>query len=108
MFSKLSVMVASMLITLAAAIPNGTPPPPVTPPDTLMCCDSVVTSTSPAASVIEIVFGIDVTDLGVPIGLSCSPITVIGNNCGSTTVICDAPEAEWGGLFAINCLPVTL
>ncbi|KAJ6457457.1 hypothetical protein C8R47DRAFT_172497 [Mycena vitilis] len=48
------------------------------------------------------------TGLDVPVGLSCSPITVIGNNCGSTTVNCDAPENEWGGLIAINCLPITL
>ncbi|KAJ7128503.1 hypothetical protein C8R44DRAFT_873220 [Mycena epipterygia] len=47
------------------------------------------------------------TILGVPIGLSCSPITVIGNNCGGTEVTCDSPEEEWNGLIAINCIPIT-
>ncbi|KAJ7364738.1 fungal hydrophobin [Mycena albidolilacea] len=98
MFSKLSVVVASVFITLAAAIPNGTPPPPVTPP----------TSPHSAVSGVAALLGLDLTGINVPIGLSCSPITVIGNNCGGTTVNCDAPKEEWGGLIAINCLPITL
>ncbi|KAJ7831964.1 hypothetical protein B0H13DRAFT_2371179 [Mycena leptocephala] len=92
MFSKLSIVVTSVLITLAAAIPTGTPP--VTPPPT-------------AAALVAAPLGIDLTGLDVPVGLSCSAITVVGDNCGSTTVTCDAPEAEWGGLIAINCLPIT-
>jgi hypothetical protein len=28
-------------------------------------------------------------------------------NSESTIFTCDAPEAEWGGLIAINCFPVT-
>ncbi|KAJ7913751.1 fungal hydrophobin [Mycena leptocephala] len=79
MFSKLSVVVTSVLITLAAAMPWDTPPHR----------------------------GFCLTGLDVPVGLSCSPITVVGNNCGSTTVTCDAPENEWGGLIAINCIPIT-
>ncbi|KAJ7841874.1 fungal hydrophobin [Mycena olivaceomarginata] len=108
MFSKLSIAVASLLITLAAATPTGTPPPPVTTPSSPQCCDSVVSSTSTAASAVAALIGLDLTGLDVPVGLSCSPITVVGNNCGSTTVTCDAPEEEWGGLIAINCIPITL
>ncbi|KAJ7772250.1 hydrophobin 2 [Mycena metata] len=108
MFSKLSIIVASTLLTLAAAIPNGTPPPPVTPPTSNQCCSSVVPSSSTAASAVAALLGLDLTGLAVDVGLSCSPITVIGNNCGSTTVVCDAPDKEWGGLIAINCIPVTL
>ncbi|KAJ7301199.1 fungal hydrophobin [Mycena albidolilacea] len=107
MFSKLSVAVASVLITLAAATPTGTPPPPVTTPSSPQCCASVVSSTSAAASAVAALIGLDLSGLNVPIGLSCSPITVVGNNCGSTTVTCDAPQKAWGGLIAINCLPIT-
>ncbi|KAJ7745995.1 fungal hydrophobin [Mycena metata] len=106
MFSKLSVVVASVLITLAAAIPQGAPPPPVTPPTAFMCCASVVSSMSTTASLIAGLLGVNISSLNVPIGLSCSPITVI-SNCNGVIVICDAPPAEWGGLMAINCLPVT-
>ncbi|KAF8217915.1 hypothetical protein K438DRAFT_1952778 [Mycena galopus ATCC 62051] len=105
MFSKLSVVVASVLITLAAAIPNTTPP--VTTPTSDQCCNSVVPSSSSAASAVAALLGLDLTGLDVPVGLSCSPITVGGNNCGSTSVTCDAPDQEWGGLIAINCIPIT-
>ncbi|KAJ7842343.1 fungal hydrophobin [Mycena olivaceomarginata] len=108
MFSKLSVVVVSVLITLAAAMPNGTPPPPVTPPTSPQCCASTVPASSSAASAVAALVGLDLTGLLVDVGLSCSPITVIGNNCGGTTVTCDAPEKEWGGLIAINCIPITL
>ncbi|KAJ7143030.1 hypothetical protein C8R44DRAFT_866277 [Mycena epipterygia] len=106
MFSKLSVVVTSVLITLAAAIPNTTPP--VTTPTSNQCCSSVQSSSSSAVSAVAALLGLDLSGLDVPIGLGCSPITVIGNNCGGTTVTCDAPEKEWGTLIAINCLPITL
>ncbi|KAJ7128492.1 hypothetical protein C8R44DRAFT_979181 [Mycena epipterygia] len=106
MFSKLSVVVTSVLITLAAAIPNTTPP--VTTPNSNQCCSSVQSSSSSAVSAVAALLGLDLSGLTVPIGLGCSPITVIGNNCGGTEVTCDAPEKEWGTLIAINCIPITL
>ncbi|KAJ7662370.1 hypothetical protein B0H17DRAFT_1337064 [Mycena rosella] len=106
MFSKLSVVVTSVLITLAAAIPNTTPP--VTPPTSNQCCNSVVPASNGAASAVAALLGLDLSGLLVDVGLSCSPITVIGNDCGGTSVTCDAPDKEWGGLIAINCIPITL
>ncbi|KAF7326462.1 Hydrophobin 2 [Mycena sanguinolenta] len=106
MFSKLSVVAVSVLVTLAAAIPNTTPP--VTTPTSNQCCASVQSSSSNVVSALAALLGLDLSGLNVPIGLSCSPITVLGNNCGGTEVTCDAPEKEWGGLIAINCIPITL
>ncbi|KAJ7692701.1 hypothetical protein B0H17DRAFT_533680 [Mycena rosella] len=94
MFSKLSVVVTSVLITLAAAIPNTTPP--VTPPTSNQCCSSVVPSSDAAASAVAALLGLDLSGLLVDVGLSCSPITVIGNDCGGTTVTCDTPDEAWG------------
>ncbi|KAJ7803614.1 hypothetical protein B0H14DRAFT_3776973 [Mycena olivaceomarginata] len=89
--------------------PPGSPPPPVTSPTSPQCCSSVVEADSNDASAVASLLGLDLTGMiGVPIGLSCSPITVVGDNCDSTTVTCDAPEEEWGGLIAINCIPITL
>ncbi|KAJ7209075.1 hypothetical protein B0H12DRAFT_1158173 [Mycena haematopus] len=105
MFSKLSLVVA-LLITLAAAIPNTTPP--VTTPTSDQCCTSVQDSDSSAVSAVAALLGLNLSGLDVPIGLGCSPITVIGNNCGGTTVTCDAPQESWGSLIAINCIPITL
>ncbi|KAJ7819085.1 hypothetical protein B0H14DRAFT_3876821 [Mycena olivaceomarginata] len=73
MFSKQSIAVASVLITLAAAIPTGTPPPPVTPPTSPQCCASTVPSSSTAASAVAALLGLDLTGLDVLVGLSCSP-----------------------------------
>jgi len=105
MFSKLSLVFTSVFVILVAAIPTTTPPVPS--PTSPQCCSSVVSSTSEAASAVAALVGLDFTGIDVPVGLSCSPITVIGNNCGSTTVTCDAPDVEWGGLIAINCIPIT-
>ncbi|KAJ6611555.1 hypothetical protein B0H10DRAFT_2223949 [Mycena sp. CBHHK59/15] len=60
-----------------------------------------------AASAVAAGLGLSLTGLDVPVGLSCSPITVAGDNCRSTSVTCDPPEAAWGGLIAINCIPIT-
>ncbi|KAJ7738110.1 hydrophobin 2 [Mycena metata] len=95
----------SVFLCLAAATPTTTPP--VTPPTSSQCCNSVVASNDAAASAVAALLGLDLTGLDVPIGLSCSPITVAGDNCGNTAVTCDAPEEEWGGLIAINCIPIT-
>ncbi|KAJ7260745.1 hypothetical protein C8J57DRAFT_1467901 [Mycena rebaudengoi] len=142
MFSKLSVVVASVLVTLAAATPMAHSTPPATTPQDSLQCNSVVPASSTVAAL-----GIDLTGLNVirktrnswivlytlysaayccihviaghsyisamvflmvPIGLSCSLITVAGNNCGSTTVTCATSEKQWGGLIAINCIPITL
>ncbi|KAJ6502918.1 fungal hydrophobin [Mycena vitilis] len=104
MFSKRkrTALVTSVFLCLAAATPTT-----IAPPSSPQCCTSVVSSSSSAASAVAAVLGLDLTGLNVPVGLSCSPITVVGNNCGSTTVVCDAPDKEWGGLIAINCLPIT-
>ncbi|KAJ7477406.1 hypothetical protein FB451DRAFT_1396394 [Mycena latifolia] len=87
---------------------GGSPPPPVTPPTSPQCCSSVIPANSDAASAVASLLGLDLTGILVDVGLSCSPITVEGDNCGSTTVTCDAPELEWGGLLAINCIPITV
>ncbi|KAJ7149697.1 hydrophobin [Mycena filopes] len=103
MFSKLTVFAA--LVTLAAAIPTTVP---ITPPTSDQCCGSVVDSSSTAAGVVLAELGIDLGDITVPVGLSCSPITILGENCGGITTRCDAPEIVWGNLIAINCIPITL
>ncbi|KAJ7873689.1 hypothetical protein B0H13DRAFT_2348924 [Mycena leptocephala] len=71
-------------------------------------CNNIVSSSSTAASAVAALLALDLTGLDVPVGLSCSPNAVVGNNCGSTTVVCDTPDNERGALVAINCIPITL
>ncbi|KAF7351943.1 Hydrophobin 2 [Mycena venus] len=94
MFSKLSFIVASVLATLAVT---------QVVPRSLQCCNSVGSSNSTAVAAVARLVGLNITGLDVPIGLSCSPITVSGNLCAGSTVTCNAPKAEWGGLIALNC-----
>jgi hypothetical protein len=63
---------------LVAATPTTMPRAP--PPTSNQCCRSVVLSTSTAASAVAGILGLDLTGLDVPVGLSCSPITVGGDN----------------------------
>ncbi|KAJ7610427.1 hypothetical protein FB45DRAFT_1066217 [Roridomyces roridus] len=72
------------------------------------CCTSVQHSNSNAVSAIAGLLGLDLSGLNVPIGLGCSPITVLGNNCGGTQVTCNSPEKEYGSLIAINCVQLVL
>ncbi|KAJ7073240.1 hydrophobin [Mycena belliarum] len=102
MFFKLSTLVASVLVSLAVAtyVPTA--------PTSDQCCTSVQNSNSAAGSAVAALVGLDLNGLNVPVGLGCSPITVVGNNCGGTEVTCSAPEKQWGSLIAINCIPITL
>ncbi|KAJ7771560.1 hydrophobin, partial [Mycena metata] len=110
MFSNLYLIVTSMLITLAAATPS-TPPPPVTPPTSHQCCNNLLPSSSSNASAVAALVGLDLTGLNVLVGTGCGPIDLtisgLGPGCeGQISLECDAPEHEWGGLIAINCIPV--
>ncbi|KAJ7063920.1 hydrophobin [Mycena amicta] len=98
MFNKLVALFA--LFTLAAAAPSPRADGP-------QCCASVIPTSDPSLAALSALVGVNLAGLNVPIGLSCSPITVIGNNCGSTVVTCDGPLAQTGGLININCLPIT-
>ncbi|KAJ7364758.1 fungal hydrophobin [Mycena albidolilacea] len=94
MFPKISLTVTTVLATLAVASPINSPPPP--PPGTVnQCCNSVQQSNSAGLGSILGLLGV-VLNAVVPIGLGCSPITILGNNWYSQT-----------GLIIIGCLPIT-
>ncbi|KAJ7915002.1 hypothetical protein B0H13DRAFT_2324806 [Mycena leptocephala] len=54
--------------------------PTTTPPKTNQCCASVQSASNSAVSSLLSLLGIVLNGLDVPIGLSCSPVTVVGNN----------------------------
>ncbi|KAJ6615766.1 hypothetical protein B0H10DRAFT_1949649 [Mycena sp. CBHHK59/15] len=119
MFSKLSVVVISVLVSsrlhrrtgiranMIFADPCCRHPhapqhhPAGDPTGFPSVLSSVVPSNSAGAGRQQFL----IQDLNVDVGLNC---TIISNNCGGTTVTCDAPEEERGGLIASNCIPITL
>ncbi|KAK1228115.1 hypothetical protein PQX77_008850 [Marasmius sp. AFHP31] len=109
----------SALATLAAATPlqargydhgeggKGDGPKCNTGP--MQCCNSVTTAKDPAASFLTALLGVVVQDLNVPVGLGCSPITVIGGSnggCHAAPVCCE--DNSTGGLISIGCIPISL
>ncbi|KAI0750516.1 fungal hydrophobin-domain-containing protein [Fomes fomentarius] len=86
MFAKLAILVSALSI-LAVATPSPAVGAPVDPG-----------------------LGITVQDVNALVGLTCTPITVIGvgsgSSCSANTVCCD--DTSHGGLVDIGCLPVTL
>ncbi|KAF7360707.1 hypothetical protein MVEN_00802600 [Mycena venus] len=108
MFSKLSVVVVSALATLAVAIPHGSAP------SSSSCCNSIMNKAKFMESneyknlqgVDLITIVAELTSLVGDIGVGCSPITVLGNNCGSTQVVCNSPTSQVG-LINVGCAPIT-
>ncbi|KAF8165582.1 hydrophobin, partial [Crassisporium funariophilum] len=75
----------------------------------LQCCDTVTTADSAAASKIIALLGIVVQDVTAAVGLTCSPISVIGvagNSCSAQPVCCT--DNSFHGLISLGCTPVDL
>ncbi|KAI8970750.1 fungal hydrophobin [Trametes punicea] len=96
------------LAILAVAIP--TPNDDSCTTGALQCCQSVQAADSLAVAPILAALGIVLQDLNVPVGLTCSPISVVGvgssNACSANTVCCE--DNSVGGLVSIGCLPAQL
>ena len=74
-----SVLATLALPSFAAATPaRRTEPTSQCTTGTLQCCNSVQAASSAAASLLLGLLGVVLQDLTIPIGISCSPITVIG------------------------------
>ncbi|KAE9389724.1 hydrophobin 2 [Gymnopus androsaceus JB14] len=102
--------VSVALATLAVATPTlrGEPASSCST-GPVQCCDSTTEASSAAAAGILSLLGIVLQDLDVLVGLTCSPITVIGasgSSCSAQAVCCD--DNSHGGLISIGCVPVTL
>ncbi|KAF9440108.1 fungal hydrophobin [Macrolepiota fuliginosa MF-IS2] len=110
---KLSALVAAALATSVLA--GGTPPPPPPAPASqcntgpVQCCNSVQAANSPAASQLLGLLGVVVQDVTALVGITCTPITVIGaggNSCSAQPVCCE--NNSFNGIIAIGCSPVNL
>ncbi|KAF9467660.1 fungal hydrophobin-domain-containing protein [Collybia nuda] len=134
-----SVVYAFLAFTvLAAAMPGGHPPPTtttvVTPPHTttvtitatapgstttipasqcntgdIQCCDSVQKASSGAVGLLLGLLGVVLQDLNVLVGVTCSPLTIIGgggSSCTAQPVCCE--NNTFGGIIAIGCSPINI
>ncbi|EIN06924.1 fungal hydrophobin, partial [Punctularia strigosozonata HHB-11173 SS5] len=75
----------------------------------LQCCNSVESASSASASLLLGLLGIVLDAVDVLIGVTCSPISVIGlggSSCSANPVCCE--NNSFGGLISIGCVPITL
>ncbi|KAJ3992937.1 hydrophobin 2 [Lentinula boryana] len=102
--------VTAALATLAAATPTPrTEPSSSCSTGPVQCCNTVQSANSAGISSILGLLGVVLGDLDVLVGITCSPITVIGasgSSCSAQAVCCE--DNSHGGLISIGCLPVTL
>ncbi|KAI0689218.1 fungal hydrophobin-domain-containing protein [Cerioporus squamosus] len=114
-FSRALPLLALPLLAVATAIQGrgGSPTtssPASTPTSGAQCCASTG-STSDPAFVKELgLLGVIVEGVDVLVGLTCSPITVVGvgsgESCSGTTVTCT--DNQFLPLVGIGCVPITL
>ncbi|KAF8985272.1 fungal hydrophobin-domain-containing protein [Cyathus striatus] len=75
----------------------------------LQCCDSTGKATDPSIANILGPLGIVVQDVTALVGVTCSPISVVGvggNSCTAQPVCCT--NNSFNGVVALGCTPVNI
>ncbi|KAJ3879872.1 fungal hydrophobin-domain-containing protein [Lentinula edodes] len=107
-FKLAFVSIALATLAVATPAPRGEPASSCST-GPVQCCNTVESASTPGAAAILGLLGIVLQDLNVLVGLTCSPITVIGlgnSGCSAQAVCCN--DNSNGGLISIGCVPVTL
>ncbi|KAF5354821.1 hypothetical protein D9756_005702 [Leucocoprinus leucothites] len=75
----------------------------------LQCCNQVQQADSQTANLLSGLLGIALGSLQLPIGLSCSPLDILGvggNSCSAQPACCSGNT--FGGLISLGCNPINL
>ncbi|OCB86232.1 fungal hydrophobin [Sanghuangporus baumii] len=75
----------------------------------LQCCDSVQSSSSNAIAALLSILGVVLQGVDVPVGVTCSPITVVGAGsagCDAAPVCCE--NNNFNGLISLGCTPINI
>ncbi|KAF9473249.1 hydrophobin [Pholiota conissans] len=76
----------------------------------VQCCNSVTSSESPVISTLLGLLGVVLGDVTTQVGLTCSPLSVVGlgsgSSCTSQPVCCE--NNSFNGVVAIGCSPINL
>ncbi|TFK32034.1 fungal hydrophobin [Crucibulum laeve] len=110
MFARVSTLflfmfVALPLLATATAIPRAD----TCSTGTVQCCNSVQSANSGAVSLLAGLLGIVLGPITGQVGLTCSPLSVIGigsNSCNAQTVCCTGNS--FSGLIVLGCTPINL
>ncbi|RDX51667.1 fungal hydrophobin [Lentinus brumalis] len=108
MFAKLAIYTTAVFSVLAVATPVARDTGSCST-GSIQCCDSVSKASDPTTSVLLGLLGVVVQGVDVLVGLTCSPISVVGvgsSSCSSNVVCCENNNV--GGLISVGCLPIIL
>ncbi|KAF8810414.1 hydrophobin-263 [Phlegmacium glaucopus] len=75
----------------------------------LQCCNSTSTVSNPITSLLLGLLGINVGSVTGLVGLTCSPLTIIGvsgTSCNQQAVCCT--NNTFNGLVALGCTPINI
>ena len=84
MFSKLFAFSSLAILAVATPTPNDSPAGGSCSTGALQCCESTAKASDPTAAGILASIGVVVQDVDAIVGITCSPITVIGVGGGSS------------------------
>ncbi|KAL0570359.1 hypothetical protein V5O48_011606 [Marasmius crinis-equi] len=108
MFSRLAIVTFLTSVLFVAAAPQGNGD--VCGSGTVQCCNSVQAADSPDVQKALGLVGAVVGDITAQVGLSCTPVSVLGkggNKCTSQTACCVGNEFEDGAVI-IGCNNISL
>ncbi|KAF5393172.1 hypothetical protein D9757_001291 [Collybiopsis confluens] len=107
-FKLAFVSAALASLAVATPTPRGGEPASSCTTGPVQCCNSVQSASSGAVGLLLGLLGIVLQDLNVNVGLTCSPISVVGagSTCSAQAVCCQ--DNSHGGLISIGCIPVQL
>ncbi|KAF5351510.1 hypothetical protein D9758_007193 [Tetrapyrgos nigripes] len=103
---QFKLLAISALATLAAAT---SAPASQCNTGNLQCCNSVQDANSDVVSALLGLLGIDIGSVTAQVGVTCSPISVIGvggNSCTAQPVCCE--NNSFNGVVALGCTPVNI
>ncbi|KAL0948205.1 hypothetical protein HGRIS_010812 [Hohenbuehelia grisea] len=103
--------VTSTVKTITVTGPTTTATSPASQCNTgqLQCCNSVQKASSGPVGLLLGLLGVVLSDLTVLVGVTCTPINVIGaggNSCTAQPVCCT--NNTFNGIIAIGCTPINL
>ncbi|KAF5327236.1 hypothetical protein D9619_004769 [Psilocybe cf. subviscida] len=107
---KLAALTTTLaIVTLAAATPTGTDPSNQCNTGSAQCCNSVQNADSKSIASLLTLLGIVAGSLTGQVGVTCSPITVIGasgTSCSAQPVCCT--NNTFNGVVALGCTPINI
>ncbi|KAF9442261.1 fungal hydrophobin [Macrolepiota fuliginosa MF-IS2] len=115
MFARVATVFTFLFLILpvlaaASAVPrNDAPPASQCNTGDLQCCNSVQSASDPVVGVLAGLLGAVLGPLDALVGLTCSPLSVIGvggNSCSAQPVCCTGNN--FSGLLVLGCTPVNI